>query len=182
MSISSVQGTYWHIQNLSAANEYGQFDVFGYVNRSGTWMTFDGIKVGWGVYDNLTIGGKENAILIGTYEYDSNAVVDVIIIGGQDYKNGALIQWLQSNASLLGGGTVSISGSLIYGNAITNATGYSLFEKIGFVYRLISTSKTLSFDLSTLDLTRGKHTFVVKATAFGFEDSGYSNEVTYTKS
>ena len=43
-------------------------------------------------------------------------------------------------------------------------------------------SKTL-FDLSTLsDITEGTHTVKVKAKATGYNDSEFSNEVSYTKS
>ena len=45
---------------------------------------------------------------------------------------------------------------------------------------LTTVNGTLNFDLSTLNLATGAHMLVVKAKADGYEDSDYSNTVTYT--
>lgn len=47
-------------------------------------------------------------------------------------------------------------------------------------YASLATAAAINFDVSALGLSAGKHTFVVKAKADGYEDSDYSNEVVYT--
>lgn len=44
----------------------------------------------------------------------------------------------------------------------------------------LTTSNEINFNVSALGLATGDHTFVVKAKADGYEDSDYSNKVTYT--
>lgn len=68
----------------------------------------------------------------------------------------------------------------IKGNAVANATSYELYEKKSGIYNSLQTKNEINFDLSALNLATGDHVFVVKAKADGYEDSDYSNEVTYT--
>lgn len=67
----------------------------------------------------------------------------------------------------------------VKGNPVENATSYELFEKIGSAYNSLKTGSEINFKLDELGLSGGNHTLVVKAKADGYEDSGYSNEVTY---
>ena len=107
-----------------------------------------------------------------------------------------------------GGGTyyivesASVRANVITGDAVPNATGYELYEVMedpnagggildietgdisgtqNKIYTLKATSSTLYFTLTTLGLSAGSHIFAVKATADGYTDSDYSNEVTYVQ-
>lgn len=68
----------------------------------------------------------------------------------------------------------------IKGDSIPNATSYELYEKESSNYNLLKTDTEINFNLEDLSLGEGTHTLVVKAKADGYEDSDYSNEVTYT--
>ena len=68
----------------------------------------------------------------------------------------------------------------IKGDAVANATSYELYEKVGTSYNLKSTDSEINFNLDNLNFEEGDHILVVKAKADGYEDSDYSNEVTYT--
>lgn len=69
----------------------------------------------------------------------------------------------------------------IKGNAVTNATSYTLYEKASDgTYSEVETKSEIDFEVSALTLDPGDHTFVVKAKATGYEDSDYSNELVYT--
>lgn len=70
--------------------------------------------------------------------------------------------------------------SYVKGNAVDNATSYELAEKTSSGYTKLAEDTEINFDLSTLSLTTGDHTLVVKAKASGYTDSDWSNEVTYT--
>ena len=47
---------------------------------------------------------------------------------------------------------------------------------------MLATDDEINFEVSALGLSAGDHVLVVKAVADGYEDSEYSNEVTYTVS
>ena len=70
---------------------------------------------------------------------------------------------------------------IIKGANVADASAYELYEKIGTQYTLKTTGSSINFDLATLDLSVGEHTFVVRATATGYTPSDYSNEVVYTQ-
>lgn len=68
----------------------------------------------------------------------------------------------------------------VKGDAVANATSYELYEKVGTAYNLKATASEINFNLDNLNFEEGDHVLVVKAKADGYEDSDYSNEVTYT--
>ena len=70
---------------------------------------------------------------------------------------------------------------IIKGANVADASAYELYEKIGTQYTLKTTGSSINFDLATLNLSVGEHTFVVRATATGYTPSEYSNEVVYTQ-
>lgn len=49
------------------------------------------------------------------------------------------------------------------------------------VYTKLSEKTTIDFEVSAMGLEAGTHTLAVKAMADGYDDSDYSNEVTYTQ-
>lgn len=92
-----------------------------------------------------------------------------------DYAVGTTID--DGTYYIVEGTAASTGGSVITGEAVPNATSYELYEKSGTSYTLKSTSTEIRFDLTSLNLSAGSHTFVVKAKADGYQDSDYSNEV-----
>lgn len=70
--------------------------------------------------------------------------------------------------------------SYIKGDAVANATSYELAEKTASGYNKLAENSEINFNVSSLGLSVGAHTLVVKAKATGYEDSDYSNEVVYT--
>lgn len=71
--------------------------------------------------------------------------------------------------------------SYVKGEKVANATSYELAEKKSGGYTKLAEKSEINFDLSTLGLSAGEHTLVVKAKADGYEDSDYSNEIQYTQ-
>jgi hypothetical protein len=68
----------------------------------------------------------------------------------------------------------------VKGNPVANATSYELFENVSGVYTSLATANEINFEVSALNLAAGDHKLAVKAKADGYEDSDYSNELTYT--
>ena len=65
---------------------------------------------------------------------------------------------------------------------VANATSYDVYVDGTLKTNVASVPNTTTFDLSTLpDITDGTHTVKVKAKANGYNDSEFSNEVSYTK-
>lgn len=67
----------------------------------------------------------------------------------------------------------------IKGEPVANATLYELYKKSSGNYNKLAENTEINFEVSTLDLSAGYHTLVVKAKADGYEDSDYSNEIVY---
>ena len=66
---------------------------------------------------------------------------------------------------------------------VENATSYDVYVDGTMKTNVASTPNTTTVDLSTLsDIADGAHTVKVKAKASGYNDSEFSNEVSYTKS
>lgn len=65
---------------------------------------------------------------------------------------------------------------------VENATSYDVYVDGTMKTNVASVPNTTTFDLSTLsDIADGSHTVKVKAKANGYNDSEFSNEVSYTK-
>ena len=65
---------------------------------------------------------------------------------------------------------------------VANATSYDVYVDGALKTNVASAPNTTTFDLSTLsDIADGTHTVKVKAKASGYNDSEFSNEVSYTK-
>ena len=66
---------------------------------------------------------------------------------------------------------------------VADATSYDVYVDGTMKTNVASVPNTTTFDLSTLsDIADGAHTVKVKAKAEGYNDSEFSNEVSYTKS
>ena len=65
---------------------------------------------------------------------------------------------------------------------VANATSYDVYVDGTMKTNVASVPNTTTLDLSTLsDIADGAHTVKVKAKASGYNDSEFSNEVSYTK-
>lgn len=69
----------------------------------------------------------------------------------------------------------------IKGNSVPNATSYELHAKEAGGSTLLATKNEINFNLDELNLSAGVYTLAVKAKADGYEDSDFSNTITYTK-
>lgn len=86
-----------------------------------------------------------------------------------------LLESLLNSKPQLEAPTISLSGNTLTISAIANAEYYDIY-----VDTILNTSiSLLTFDLSTLQLNAGTHSIQVKARATGYEDSEFSNIVTY---
>lgn len=68
----------------------------------------------------------------------------------------------------------------IKGDPVANATSYELHSKEAGGSTLLATKNEINFNLDELNLSAGTYTLAVKAKADGYQDSDFSNEVTYT--
>lgn len=84
--------------------------------------------------------------------------------------------------------TVTESGTYRFqtaGNQDTNSATYTNIKVLvdgdpEYRYESITEDDEINFDVATLNFGTGDHILVVKAKADGYEDSDYSNEVTYS--
>lgn len=67
----------------------------------------------------------------------------------------------------------------IKGDPVANATSYKLSEKKGSNYTQLAEASEINFEVSALGLVAGEHVLAVRASASGYADSDYSNEVVY---
>lgn len=69
--------------------------------------------------------------------------------------------------------------TIIRGKAVSGADTYKLYKQQGSSYTKVGESSRLHFDLLALGVSDGD--YVVKACGTGYQDSNYSNPVSYTK-
>ncbi len=72
--------------------------------------------------------------------------------------------------------------TFVKGNAVPNASGYELLEKVGESYNSLATASEINFEVSAMDFAAGDHLLAVKAKGDGvnYSDSDPSETVTYT--
>lgn len=72
--------------------------------------------------------------------------------------------------------------TFVKGNAVENAIGYELLEKVGETYTSLATANEINFEVSAMQFEEGDHYLAVKAKGDGVEytDSDPSEPVTYT--
>lgn len=72
--------------------------------------------------------------------------------------------------------------TFVKGDAVPNASGYELLEKVGETYNSLATASEINFEVSAMDFAAGDHLLAVKAKGDGvnYSDSDPSETVTYT--
>lgn len=72
--------------------------------------------------------------------------------------------------------------TFVKGNAVPNASGYELLEKVGESYNSLATASEINFEVSAMPFEAGDHLLAVKAKGDGvnYSDSDPSETVTYT--
>lgn len=72
--------------------------------------------------------------------------------------------------------------TFVKGDAVPNASGYELLEKVGESYNSLATASEINFEVSAMDFAAGDHLLAVKAKGDGvnYSDSDPSDTVTYT--
>ena len=130
----------------------------------------------------LTIGGIQRSEYISFLTDDKSFNIDIpaeAVTGDIVYS--AVVQ---DEITQLATPTIAMNadGKSLEITAVENATRYDVYVDGTLKTNIVSTSNTTTFDLSTLsDITDGAHTVKVKAKASGYNDSEFSNEVSYTK-
>ena len=130
----------------------------------------------------LTIGGIQHPEYISFLTGDKAFNIDIpaeAVTGDIVYS--AVVQ---DEITQLATPTIAINadGKTLEITDVENATSYDVYVDGTLKTNVASTPNTTTVDLSTLsDIADGVHTVKVKAKASGYNDSEFSNEVSYTK-
>ena len=107
------------------------------------------------------------------------AIPAIAAVGNIIYAAGAVEEIVQLAAPTI---AMNADGKTLEITDVENATSYDVYVDGTLKTNVASVPNTTTVDLSTLsDITDGAHTVKVKAKASGYNDSEFSNEVSYTK-
>lgn len=107
------------------------------------------------------------------------AIPAIAAVGNIIYAAGAVEEIVQLATPTI---AMSADGKTLEITDVENATSYDVYVDGTMKTNVASVPNTTTFDLSTLsDIADGAHTVKVKAKASGYNDSEFSNEVSYTK-
>lgn len=107
------------------------------------------------------------------------AIPAIAAVGNIIYAAGAVIEITQLATPTI---AINADGKTLEITDVANATGYDVYIDGTLKTNVASVPNTTTVDLSTLsDIADGAHTVKVKAKANGYNDSEFSNEVSYTK-
>ena len=131
----------------------------------------------------LTIGGIQHpeyiSFLTGDKAFNIDIPAEAVTV---DIVYSAVVQ---DEITQLTAPTIAMNadGKTLEITDVENATSYDVYVDGTMKTNVASTPNTTTLDLSTLsDIADGAHTVKVKAKASGYNDSEFSNEVSYTKS
>ena len=130
----------------------------------------------------LTIGGIQHPEYISFLTGDKAFNIDIpaeAVTGDIVYS--AVVQ---DEITQLAAPTIAMNadGKTLEITDVANATSYDVYVDGTLKTNVANVPNTTTFDLSTLsDISDGAHTVKVKAKANGYNDSEFSNEVSYTK-
>lgn len=103
----------------------------------------------------------------------------IAAVGNIIYAAGAVEEIVQLATPTI---AMNADGKTLEITDVTNATNYDVYVDGTLKTNVASAPNTTTVDLSTLsDIADGAHTVKVKAKASGYNDSEFSNEVSYTK-
>ena len=107
------------------------------------------------------------------------AIPAIAAVGNIIYAAGAVEEIVQLATPTI---AMNADGKTLEITDVENATSYDVYLDGTMKTNVASVPNTTTFDLSTLsDISDGTHTVKVKAKASGYNDSEFSNEVSYTK-
>ena len=107
------------------------------------------------------------------------AIPAIAAVGNIIYAAGAVEEIVQLATPTI---AMNTDGKTLEITDVENATSYDVYVDGTLKTNVASTPNTTTVDLSTLsDIADGTHTVKVKAKASGYNDSEFSNEVSYTK-
>lgn len=107
------------------------------------------------------------------------AIPAIAAIGNIIYAAGAVKEIIQLATPTI---AMNADGKTLEITDVANATSYDVYVDGTMKTNVASAPNTTAVDLSTLsDIADGAHTVKVKAKADGYNDSEFSNEVSYTK-
>ena len=130
----------------------------------------------------LTIGGIQHPEYISFLTGDKAFNIDIpaeAVTGDIVYSAVVQDEITQLTAPTI---AMNADGKTLEITDVENATSYDVYVDGTLKTNVASVPNTTTVDLSTLsDITDGAHTVKVKAKASGYNDSEFSNEVSYTK-
>lgn len=107
------------------------------------------------------------------------AIPAIAAVGNIIYAAGAVEEMVQLATPTI---AMNADGKTLEITDVADATSYDVYVDGTMKTNVASVPNTTTFDLSTLsDIADGAHTVKVKAKASGYNDSEFSNEVSYTK-
>lgn len=107
------------------------------------------------------------------------AIPAIAAVGNIIYAAGAVKEIVQLATPTI---AMNADGKTLEITDVENATSYDVYVDGTMKTNVASAPNTTTVDLSTLsDIADGAHTVKVKAKASGYNDSEFSNEVSYTK-
>lgn len=130
----------------------------------------------------LTIGGIQHPEYISFLTGDKAFNIDIpaeAVTGDIVYSAVVQDEITQLTAPTI---AMNADGKTLEITDVANATSYDVYVDGTMKTNVASVPTTTTFDLSTLsDISDGTHSVKVKAKASGYNDSEFSNEVSYTK-
>lgn len=150
------------------------------VITAATGYTFDG-SLGGTI--GLSVGEVDKTSEYMTRSSDNKkvtiAIPAIAAVGNIIYAAGAVEEIVQLATPTI---AMNADGKTLEITDVANATSYDVYVDGTLKTNVASVPNTTTLDLSTLpDISDGAHTVKVKAKASGYNDSEFSNEVSYTK-
>ena len=169
-----ISGGYGHCENNNPAAVADEGTAY-----VATITANSGYNFGTGYTLTVTMGGTDITSEVAIVSTDTISI-NIPSVTGDIYINCVAVEIPPQLATP----TIAMNadGKTLEITDVANATSYDVYVDGTLKTNVASVPNTTTFDLSTLsDITDGTHTVKVKAKANGYNDSEFSNEVSYTK-
>ena len=169
-----ISGGYGHCENNNPAAVADEGTAY-----VATITANSGYNFGTGYTLTVTMGGTDITSEVAIVSTDTISI-NIPSVTGDIYINCVAVEIPPQLAAP----TIAMNadGKTLEITDVANATSYDVYVDGTLKTNVASVPNTTTVDLSTLsDITDGAHTVKVKAKASGYNDSEFSNEVSYTK-
>ena len=169
-----ISGGYGHCENNNPAAVADEGTAY-----VATITANSGYNFGTGYTLTVTMGGTDITSEVAIVSTDTISI-NIPSVTGDIYINCVAVEIPPQLATP----TIAMNadGKTLEITDVANATSYDVYVDGTLKTNVASVPNTTTVDLSTLsDITDGAHTVKVKAKADGYNDSEFSNEVSYTK-